>query len=118
MGGRGRAWIATVALTAGLAGCGGDGKRYGDERIVESLHLEEALDKDAYAIGGDPFCEVDRKLLNDSDEVEQAIDDGGGVVVASRAGNVGVTGVDPFAHNCQLKARKRLNKLDPPPKDE
>jgi hypothetical protein len=118
MGGRGRALIAAWVLTALVAGCGDDdGKRYSDDKIVEAVHLEESLDGDAYAIDGDPFCEVDKKLLNDADEVEDAAGDDT-LVVASREGNVGVVGTGAFAHNCQVTARKRLNKLDPRPKGE
>ena len=122
MGRRGRAPVAFAALVAlsGLAagsGCGDDGERFGDQRIVDALHLEES--DDAYAIDGDPFCEVEKRLLNNADEVDEADGDGGeSLVVASRTGNVGITGVAPFAPSCVDIARKRLDKLDPPPKDD
>ncbi len=118
MGRRGGASVGLLALLFALvaAGCGGDDKRYSDDRIVERLHLEE-LD-DAYAIDGDPFCAVDLKLLNDSDEVDATADEDDVIVVASREGNVGVEGVAPFAHDCADTARKRLNKLDPAPEED
>ena len=117
MGRRGRALLAVVFVGAVLAGCGGEDKRYSDDKIVERLHLEDA--DQAYAIDGDPFCEVDKKLLNDADEVAGAVDDDKiGLVVASKAGNAGVTGVTPFAHDCRETALKRLNKLDPKPKED
>ena len=116
---RGRASLAVVVLLGAftaLAGCGDDDKRYGDDRIVEQLHLEQS--DDSYAIDGDPFCSVAKKLFNDADEVEAASDEDGVIVVASREGNVGVEGVAPFAHDCAVAAKKRLDKLDPTPKED
>jgi hypothetical protein len=108
--------MAVVVLLGAFASCGGEDKRYGDDRIVERLHLEQA--DGTYAIDGDPFCAVEKALLNDSGEVEEASDEDGVTVVASREGNVGVEGVAPFAHDCADTARKRLNKLDPAPKED
>ena len=116
MGRRGRASIAACVLVALLAGCGDDGNRYGDQRIVESLNLREEPGGGGYVIGNNLFCEV-KDLLNDSDEVGDAVDEDE-VVVASGEGNVGVTGTGAFGHHCAVKARKGLNELDPPPKDE
>jgi len=117
MGRRGLTAAVTVVLGLALTGCGEDGKRIGDGRIVERLHLEQI--EDGYAIDGDPFCVVEKKLLNDADELQDATDaDEIGLVVGSRAGNAGVTGVAPFARDCLETARKRLDKLDPEPKDD
>jgi hypothetical protein len=112
----GGASVAVACFALLLAGCGGDDKRYGDARIVERLHLEEVGDD--YAIDGDPFCAVERRLLNDADEVDDAADEDEVIIVASREGNVGVAGVAPFANDCADTARKRLNKLDPAPKED
>ncbi len=85
--------------------------RIGDARIIEKLNLEQLGEgEDGYAIDGDPFCLVTDSLLNSADEV----DNGRGLVVASRAGNVGVEGLTPFAPDCRESARKKLDKLDPP----
>jgi hypothetical protein len=110
--------LALAALGAfSLGACGEEDKRIGDTRIVESLKLEQ-LDS-AYAIGGDPFCSVEPELLNDEDEVDEVLDaDEEAPVITSRAGNVGVEAVPPFGPDCQRQARKRLNRLDPVPKDE
>jgi hypothetical protein len=116
VGRRGRASVAVVFLAFLLPGCGGDDKRYADDRIVERLHLEEVGDD--FAIDGDPFCAVERRLLNDAEEVDDVTDEDDVIVVASREGNVGVEGVAPFAHDCADTARKRLNKLDPAPKED
>jgi hypothetical protein len=117
MGRRGGVAVAIVALVIGAAGCGDEGKSYSDAKIVDQLHLEDA--DDAYAIDGDPFCEVEKKLLNDAGEVEDAVDsDKSKLVVASKAGNAGVTGRNPFARECQKTALKRLDKLDPAPKND
>lgn len=116
--GRGaRAGIPGVALLAAVAliGCGEEDTSFGDQRIVDSLKLER-LDS-GYAIGGDPFCSVNN-LLNDRDEVDMALDDVDAPVVTSREGNVGIEAVPPFGPDCQRQARKRLNKLDPVPKEE
>ena len=39
-------------------------------------------------------------------------------MIASREGNAGVKGVPPFAPDCGDEAKKKLNKLDPVPKEE
>ena len=107
--------VAAVALL--LAGCGEEETRYDDETIVERLNLEQI--DGGYAIDGDPFCEVEGKLLNDAAEVDEADDkDELGLVISSRQGNAGVTGVPPFAPDCGEQARKQLNRLDPVPKEE
>lgn len=117
---RGRAfrWITGSALMLLLAACGGtEETRYDDKKIVERLNLEKT---DAgYAIDGDPFCEVRRKLLNNSEELQKAADrDDLGLVIASGEGNAGIEGVPPFAPDCKEQAKKKLNKLDPVPKEE
>jgi hypothetical protein len=116
--GRGRRVVAAAAVAATLvpsilaAGCGEDEESFSNKQIVDSLGLEET--DGAYAIGGDPFCEVSKKLLNDSAEVDDAAE-GEELVIASSEGNVGVAAVAPFA--CEREAKKGLNKLDPKPKD-
>lgn len=102
------ATLAAVVFTA----CGTDPPRYQDERIIDRLDLEKT--EAGYAIDGDLFCEVDKKLLNDADEVEAVADkDQLGLVIASRQGNVGVLGMPPFAPDCADEAKKKLDKLDP-----
>ena len=118
MGRRGRASIAALLLATLTVGCGGDDKSFGDARIVERLHLEESDSGDSYELAGDPFCVVETKLLNDSDEVEAAVDDKDDLVLASNEGNVGVVGAFVPRGNCGKVLRKRLNKLDPEPKEE
>jgi hypothetical protein len=110
--------IGAVALALGFAACGDEDQvRYGDAAIIERLNLDR--NQGGYAIGADPFCEVAKNLLNDADEVEEAADhEELGLVISSAAGNVGVQGVAPFAPDCRNKARRKLNKLDPKPKDE
>ena len=108
--------IATVALALSVTGCGDD-ERFNDGKIVDALALEET--DSGYAIGGDPFCSVESKLLNDGDEVDAALDaDEVGLVIASAEGNVGVQGIPPFAADCKQNAKQGLNKLDPRPKEE
>ncbi len=104
---------AAVMFTA----CGDEGVSYDDNRIVERLHLEEV--DEGFAIDGDPFCEIEKKLLNDADEVDEATDkEELGLVIASKEGNVGVKGKPPFAPDCRALAKKRLNKLDPVVEEE
>jgi hypothetical protein len=110
--------LAVAASALAAAGCGEEEKTtsFGDEKVIETLNLEKS--EGGYAIGGDPFCEVDNNLLNDADEVDQAEErDDVGLVLASRQGNVGVRAVPPFAPDCQKKAKKQLDKLDPKPKE-
>jgi hypothetical protein len=108
--------VCVVAAVAALGGCGGEETRYNDAKIVERLNLEEATDGPGYEIADETFCTVEKKLLNDAEEVQAAEDeDELGLVIASREGNAGVTGVPPFNPECGEKAEKKLNKLDPPP---
>jgi hypothetical protein len=112
-----RATLALAVVAVAVSGCGDETTTsYGDEKIVETLNLKKS--EGGYAIGGDPFCEVDNNLLNDSAEVGEAEDrDELGLVIASREGNVGVRGVPPFAPDCEQQAKKELDKLDPEPKE-
>jgi hypothetical protein len=104
-------------IALGVAGCGEEETRYNDDKIVERLNLEQT--ENGYAVDGDPFCEVENKLLNDASEVGDAEDkDDLGLVIASREGNAGVKGVPPFAPDCGDEVQKKLNKLDPVPKEE
>jgi hypothetical protein len=108
--------VATVALLGAVVGCGEDDVRYGDAKIIDQLNLEQT--EKGYTIDGDLFCEVSEKLLNDASEVEAAEDqDDLGLVISSREGNAGVSGVPVFAPECGEKAQKKLNKLDPPPEE-
>src|SRR3954471_14227088 len=110
--------IAVIAVAVLLAGCGdSDSTHYSDEKIIDKLNLEKS--GNGYAIDGDPFCEGGGKLLNDADEVSAAADrDNLGLVITSAEGNVGVKGVPVFPPDCKAKAKKKLNKLDPKPKDD
>jgi hypothetical protein len=105
--------LAVVIVVAAVAGCGEDEERFSDKKIVDALGLEET--DGAYAIGGDPFCEVSKQLLNDASEVEEAADSDE-LVIASSEGNVGVEAVAPFA--CEREAKRALSKLDPKPREE
>ena len=110
--------VLAVALSvvAIAAGCGGDDVRYGDKQIIDKLNLEKS--ENGYALAGDIFCEVKKDLLNDADQVEEASDkDSLGLVIASAEGNVGVEGVPVFSPDCKDQAKKKLNKLDPKPKE-
>jgi hypothetical protein len=107
--------VAVAAVAA--AGCGEEETRYADDRIVDRLNLEET--ENGYAVDGDPFCEVDDQLLNDASEVDDAAErDDLGLVIVSRQGNAGVKGVPPFAPDCGDEVKKKLNKLDPVPKED
>ena len=108
--------VATGALLGGLTGCGEDDVRYSDAKIIDQLNLEQT--ENGYTIDGDLFCEVSEKLLNNASEVEAAEEkDELGLVISSREGNAGVSGVPVFAPECGEKAEKKLNKLDPPPEE-
>ncbi len=71
--------LSLLVLSAGavaLAGCGGgDETSFSDDKIVEELKLEKAEDAGGYTIKDDPFCEIGSNLLNDSGEVDSALDD-------------------------------------------
>lgn len=114
---RGAAAIAVAILTLSIAACGEeDGPSYSDNKIVEKLNLKES--EAGFAIDGDPFCEVDKELYNDSDEINDVAKKDRGLIVTSRAGNVAVEGVPPFADDCRDVAQKKLTRLDPEPVEE
>jgi hypothetical protein len=98
----------TCLLLAGLAvGCGGD-DAVGEGKLSNALGLEET--DDGQAMNGDLFCQVS-ELLNDTDEVEAAIDADAPVVV-SRDRTLGIEVVTPFAPDCEDRARRELNQLE------
>jgi hypothetical protein len=109
--------VSGVAILAiELAGCSNsDSKHFSDAKIIDKLNLKKS--ENGYAVNGDPFCEVDAKLLNDADEVSSA-GEHNNLVIASREGNVGVKAVPPFAPDCKDKVEKKLDKLDPRPKGD
>lgn len=116
MGKRAGAVVGAVVATLAFGGCGGEELRYNDAQIVERLKLEKT--GSGYAVDGDPFCEVEKELLNTAEEVDRAADDNDlGLVIASREQNAGIQGVPPFAPDCADEVKKKLNKLDPPPED-
>ena len=111
------ALVAALLVAALAAGCGDEEVRYNDQKIIDKLNLEKS--ENGYSLGGDVFCEVERELLNDADEVSEASDkDELGLVIASAEGNVGVEGIPVFSPDCKDDAKKKLNKLDPVPKEE
>jgi hypothetical protein len=115
---RGRATLAAYLVAGlGLVSCGGDDVSYSDREIIDKLELTKAEDDNAYLLGSEPFCEIERNLLNDADAVDSASDDGGGLVISSREGNVGVVGVPVFPRDCTDVVVKKLSRLDPVPED-
>jgi hypothetical protein len=110
----GRPWFPIAAPVIALllvTGCGG-GEEVPDADIVEALKLKESPDRPVYAIGGDPFCEVDENLLNDEDEVDAASEgDKLGLVITDRDQAVGVEAVPPFDPECAKRAKRALNQL-------
>jgi hypothetical protein len=109
---------AAIVAALGMASCGGDDTSYSDKAIVEKLNLTRAdTGGNDYTLGTDAFCEVEKNLLNDADEINSASDDKGALVITSREGNVGVVGVPVFPRDCKDVVVKKLNRLDPPPKE-
>ena len=99
---------APVALIVALAfGCGDSGS-VGDGKLQSALGLEET--DGGEAMNGDLFCQVS-ELLNDTDEVEAAVDADAPVVV-SRDRTLGIEVVTPFAPDCEEKARRALSQLE------
>jgi hypothetical protein len=110
--------IATLAVVSAvaLAGCSDDpGKHFSDAKIIDKLSLKKS--ENGYAVNGDPFCEIDANLLNDADQVSGASDHNN-LVIASHQGNAGVKAIPAFAPDCKDKVQKKLDKLDPKPKDD
>jgi hypothetical protein len=109
-----------LIVAVGVASCGSsDSTRYSDKQIIDKLNLrdDKAAGGEAYLLGHDEFCAVSKKLLNDSDEVSSATDGRQSLVISSREGNVGVVGVPVFPRDCKDVVQKKLNKLDPVPKE-
>ena len=113
----GRQLVVIAAAVAALAaaGCGSE-DQVSDDDIVEALKLEPSAERSAYAIGGDPFCEVSDELLNDADEVDAASEgasEGGklDLVITDSEQTVGVEALPPFDPACAQKAKRALNRL-------
>lgn len=103
--------VSVIAVSALLVGaCGGD-EQVSDSEIVEAANLEEGSNGAPYTVGGDPFCEVD-ELLNDSDEIEAASENGAELVIADSEQRAGIAGVPPFDPECAKRARRGLNSLE------
>ena len=101
--------ILGVVAMGFAVGCGEE-ETVPDTEIVEAMELELSTDRPVYAIGGDPFCEVDEDLLNNETEVEQAKgEDDLGLVITDSEETVGVQGIPPFDPNCAKKAGRALN---------
>ena len=66
-------FVSVIAVVAAL-GCG-DQESVSDSTIINALNLKPGDEGPVYAINGDPFCEVDQDLLNDSGEVDEAKQD-------------------------------------------
>ena len=101
---------AVVALGSAV-GCGGDEAEFSDDSMVQALGLERADDAPVYEVGGDPFCQVEEELLNDSAEVDEAEKGKNALVVADSTATVGIQVIPPFDPACEDRARKDLNKL-------
>jgi hypothetical protein len=102
--------LVLVGAVVALVGCGGS-ETFSDDKVADAAKVEDGF------VGGDPFCEVGN-VLNDADEIDQAGEKKGGVIITSNEGNVGVVVVPPFPDDCASKVRQGLNKLDPKQKDE
>ena len=99
--------VAVSALL--LAACGDE--QVSDSDIVEAAKLEQGSNGAAYTVGGDPFCEVD-ELLNDTDELEAASEDGSRLVIADSQQRAGIAGVPPFDPECAKRVRRGLDSLE------
>ena len=107
-------------LAGGVAACGGgDETKFSDQKIVDKLNLSKPDDDagESYLFDNDAFCQVDKNLLNDGDEIESAADDKNALVITSREGHVGVIGLPVFPRDCKDDVEKKLNKLDPAPEE-
>ncbi|MGH2992918.1 MAG: hypothetical protein ACRDL1_05210 [Solirubrobacterales bacterium] len=111
----GRLLFLSSMVAVGLAlaiGCGGD-EQVPDDEIVDALKLESKAGQPVYAMGGDPFCEVDENLLNDSGEIETASEsDDLGLVITDSDESVGIRAVPPFDPECGREARRALDELE------
>jgi hypothetical protein len=117
---RGGVAVAICAIAAlPLVACGDEETSYSDRAIIQKLDLVKPSEDGgkSYALGTDAFCEVEKNLLNDSDEIDSAADDRGALVITSREGNVGVVGVPVFPRDCKDAVVKKLSRLDPAPKE-
>ena len=101
-----------AGVVAALAACGED-EPVSDKDIIAALDLKQTSGGPSYAIGGDPFCEIDNDLLNDSNEIEVAKEGGGDdVVITNSDESAGVRAVPPFDPACARQAQRDLDKLE------
>ena len=105
-------FVGVIAVVAAL-GCG-DQESVSDSTIINALNLKPGDQGPVYAIDGDPFCEVDQDLLNDSDEVDEAKQDNKleGLVITNDGQAIGVKAVPPFDNSCEAKVRRSLDQID------
>ena len=106
------AFVGAIALVAAV-GCG-EQQSVSDSTIINALNLKPGDQGPVYAIDGDPFCEVDQDLLNDSDEIDEAKQDSEleGLVITNEGQTVGVKAVPPFDNSCEAKVKRSLNQID------
>lgn len=101
-----------VVVTAliGAVGCGEE-TTVSDDAIVEALNLERADDAGVYEVGGDPFCQIEEELYNDSAEVEEAQSQKNAPVLSDSTATIGIQVIPPFDPSCEEKVQRALNKL-------
>jgi hypothetical protein len=99
-----------VTALAGAVGCGEE-TTVSDDAIIEALNLERADDGSVYEVGGDPFCQVEEELYNDSAEVEEAQSSKNAQVLSDSTATIGIQVIPPFDPSCEEKVQRALNKL-------
>ena len=99
-----------IALGGGAIGCGEE-KTVSDDAIVQALDLERADGAAVYEVGGDPFCQIEQELFNDSAEVEEAENRKSAQVLADSTATIGIQVIPPFDPSCEDKVQRALDKL-------
>ncbi|MDX6651318.1 MAG: hypothetical protein QOG09_1258 [Solirubrobacterales bacterium] len=97
------ALAAMLALGLAASGCGAAAIK--NDEVIKALRLVKPGQRQTYSVGGDPFCEIRRDLLDGKDKVDAARRSKAKrrLLVTNSPGTVGVIGVSPFGGDCKRR---------------
>jgi hypothetical protein len=101
-----------LALSLLLAGCGATVVK--SDEVIKSLTLSKPKNRNTYAVGGDPFCEIRTTILTSEEQIQTARKGRAArkLLVTNPAGTVGVIGVVPFENSCRAQVAQGLQAVE------